>query len=145
MAGYLPPEVRERVRQQAGERCGYCQSSERWLGIAHEVEHIVPVSVGGANQEDNLWLACRRCNSFKADRVKAIDTATNRSAPLFNPRFDQWNQHFAWSICGTQIVGRSEVGRATVEALRLNHSLIVAAREMWVRCGVHPPGNRLNS
>jgi len=31
------------------------------------------------------------------------------------------------------------IGRATVEALRLNNDWLVSARRIWVRAGLHPP------
>ena len=139
MSTHIPAELRRQVRRDAGERCGYCLSSERLLGIALEVEHIVPESAGGETQRDNLWLACRRCNSFKADRWSVTDPLSHETVPLFEPRHDVWADHFRWSADGTRIVGLTARGRATVEALRLNHPLIVMTRDLWVRVGAHPP------
>lgn len=139
MSTRAPAELRRQVRRDAGERCGYCLSSERLLGIALEVEHIIPVSAGGETQRDNLWLACRRCNSFKADRCSARDPLSAETVPLFDPRHDVWSDHFQWSFDGMRVIGLTASGRATVETLRLNHPLIVMTRELWVRAGVHPP------
>jgi hypothetical protein len=139
MSTHIPAELRRQVRRDAGERCGYCLSSERLLGIALEVEHIVPESAGGETQRDNLWLACRRCNSFKADRWSVTDPLSHETVPLFDPRHDVWTDHFRWSADGTRIIGLTARGRATVEALRLNHPLIVMTRDLWVRVGAHPP------
>jgi hypothetical protein len=47
--------------------------------------------------------------------------------------------HFRWSADGTRIIGVTASGRAAVEALQLNHPLIVMTRDLWVRAGVHPP------
>jgi hypothetical protein len=84
-------------------------------------------------------MACRRCNACKANRVDALDRVTNESVRLFNPRTDRWLDHFRWSFEGTRIMGITSTGRATVEALQMNHPLIVATRELWVRVGIHPP------
>lgn len=139
MSSFIPVELRKLVRQDAGERCGYCQSSERWLGIAHEVEHILPIADGGETVRTNLWIACRRCNSFKATRASGTDPSTNETVRLFHPRHDRWHDHFRWSIDGTRVVGITTVGRATVEILQMNHPLIVGTRQLWVRLGIHPP------
>ena len=57
--GNRPAEVRARVRAEAGERCGYCLSPQRLVLGWLEIEHIIPTARGGADAEDNLWLACR--------------------------------------------------------------------------------------
>lgn len=102
-------------------------------------DHIIPEAAGGQTTRENLWLACERCNRHKADRTTAIDPDTGQAVPLFNPRAQAWRAHFAWSHDGTEIIGLTEVGRATVIALRLNHPLAVTARRYWVRAGWHPP------
>jgi hypothetical protein len=135
----ISAELRRQVREDAGDRCGYCLSAERLLGIALELEHLLPESASGKTERENLWLACRRCNLFKSDRCSASDPLTSEAVRLFNPRRDAWNEHFRWSLDGTRIIGLTPNGRATVEALQLNHSLIVITRELWVRAGVHPP------
>jgi len=42
-----------------------------------------------------------------------------------------------WAI----IVGLTPVGRATVEALRLNNEIAVEVRRNWVLVGWHPPSD----
>lgn len=136
---YIPAEVRERVRQHAGNRCGYCQSEQRLIPIAFEVEHIHPVSKGGADDEMNLWLSCRMCNAFKGMQTEAVDPATNQPVLLFNPRLQNWFDHFQWNIDGARIIGQTPIGRATVHALQLNHELRLEPRRLWASVGWHPP------
>jgi hypothetical protein len=124
---------------QAGPRCGYCRTSSRVIGQRLTVEHIVPRARGGSSDEDNLWLSCRRCNEYKGTQVEAVDPETGLSVPLFNPRRQLWREHFAWSGDGTLILGVTPCGRATVIALQLNNVDIVAARQLWVAAGWHPP------
>jgi hypothetical protein len=38
-----------------------------------------------------------------------------------------------------RIVGLTSVGRATVEALKMNNPYIVPARRLWIIAGWHPP------
>jgi hypothetical protein len=40
---------------------------------------------------------------------------------------------------GALIEGITEVGRATVAALNMNHPDIVATRRLWLDVGWHPP------
>jgi hypothetical protein len=51
----------------------------------------------------------------------------------------KWSEHFAWSEDGAELIGLSEVGRATIAALQMNRTVLVKARGMWVRAGEHPP------
>ena len=90
---------------------------------------------GGKTEQENLWLACRRCNEFKGNQTHALDSLTDKLVPIFNPRKQSWQTHFAWSEEGTHIIGLTAIGRATVEALRLNNDEIVAARALWVQVG----------
>jgi hypothetical protein len=39
--------------------------------------------------------------------------------PLFNPRTDEWADHFAWD--GLLLRGKTAIGRATVAVLDINH------------------------
>ena len=131
--------LRRRVEQVAGERCGYRLTSVLNSGIPLELEHIIPVALGGATEEANLWLSCVSCNRRKSDLIAAIDGLTGTRVALFNPRTQRWRDHFAWSPDGALIVGITATGRATVEALNLNHAARVAARRRWVLAGWHPP------
>ncbi len=136
---YVPPELRRRVAAQARHRCGYCLSPESIVGIPMDVEHIVPESDGGATKEENLWLACSLCNSYKGSRTSFRDPITGREVPLFNPRRQRWGKHFAWEESGSTIVGLTPTGRATVIALVLNRPPLVKARRRWAAVGWHPP------
>jgi hypothetical protein len=125
--------------KQAGDRCGYCLSSERLTGISLTLDHIIPLAAGGKTEENNLWVACRPCNEFKGTQIHAKDPLTGEIVPLFNPRSHVWKEHFEWSFDGTLVIGRTAIGRATIIALQLNHDLIVYARRRWVKVGWHPP------
>jgi 5-methylcytosine-specific restriction endonuclease McrA len=110
--------------------------------MAMEVDHLIPEARGGSTAESNLWLACPDCNGAKGDRTTALDPTTGEMVSLFNPRRDRWSEHFSWTEDGGTIVGRTPIGRATVLALRMNRPLVVRARRLWARIGVHPPGER---
>jgi hypothetical protein len=138
---YISETTRQRVREAFADRCAYCQCSQSYVYGKLEIEHIYPESRGGTNEEVNLCLACRTCNLFKSDQVEAVDPLTGSSVPLFNPRRQDWSEHFRWAPAGTTILGRTPVGRATVRALGLNNELAVAVRREWVRVGWHPPEN----
>jgi hypothetical protein len=104
-----------------------------------EIDHLIPEAQGGRTVEENLWLSCSACNAFKGDRARGIDPLSGETVALFNPRRQLWREHFAWMQSGDLVVGRTPIGRATVAALKLNRPLLVHARQLWVRIGVHPP------
>ncbi|MBD1833804.1 HNH endonuclease [Cyanobacteria bacterium FACHB-472] len=135
----ISDEVRNQVRAQASDRCGYCRSLQKYvLGIL-EIDHLIPIAKGGTDDEENLWLACRLCNNYKGTQTHGRDPVTGRLIRLFNPRHQRWSRHFNWSEDRTQIIGKTICGRATVIALQLNNIIAVMVRREWVAAGWHPP------
>lgn len=139
MSDYIPAKLRDRIRQQSNDRCGYCLSLQQYVWGALEIEHIVPKAAGGSSDEENLWMACRPCNSYKGDRTAGVDPMTSEMVALYHPRQQKWTKHFVWSDDGTHIIGLTPCGRTTVEALKLNNSFAVAVRRSWISVGWHPP------
>jgi 5-methylcytosine-specific restriction endonuclease McrA len=119
--------------------CGYCRAPQIALPYRLEIEHLLPTSRGGADERHNLWLSCHKCNKLRSNRVTALDPLTQAEARVFDPRRDEWNEHFAHHHDGRSIVGRTAIGRATVAALRLNDMYHVQARSVWIVAGVYPP------
>lgn len=103
------------------------------------IDHIYPEALGGESKEENLWLACRRCNEFKGTQIDGIASETNSRVPLFNPRTQIWSEHFQWTDDGLFIVGLTPIGLATIEALKMNNDFIIRSRKRWVSVGWHPP------
>jgi len=136
---HIPTTLRQRTAEAAHFRCGYCLTSQHIVGPLLEIDHIIPQARGGTDDEDNLFLACPMCNSHKADQVEAVDPESGMTVLLFNPRVEQWNDHFEWTEEGTVIRGKTPKGRATVAMLNVNHPDIVSARRLWVIAGWHPP------
>lgn len=135
----IPRALREKVATQARHRCGYCLTPESIVGSPMQIEHIIPEADGGLTIEENLWLACGQCNSHKSDRTVGRDDQSETIVRLFNPRLQEWSDHFCWSEKGDTMIGKSSVGRVTVIALHLNRPELVAARRLWVSAGWHPP------
>lgn len=100
------------------------------------IEHIDPY---GGNVLENLCLACSSCNLSKGNATSGTDPLTDNRINLFNPRLDEWVEHFEWVEGGLLVSGKSPVGRATVERLKMNQPRIVRARQNWVIAGTHPP------
>ena len=136
---YIPKTLREKVAATAGHRCGYCLTPQAYTAMPMHVEHIIPQAAGGPSTEENLWLACPLCNGHKGMQTHGTDPESGEQVPIFNPRRQDWHEHFRWSEDGTLIVGQTACGRATVVALRLNNEHLVRARRRWVMAGWHPP------
>ena len=55
----------KRIHKRDNYTCQYCQA----VGGRLECDHIVPVSRGGANSDDNLCTACFSCNRSKSNKL----------------------------------------------------------------------------
>src|SRR4051812_45679531 len=74
----IPGDLRQRVSDQARRRCGSCLTREEVVGCPMQVDHLIPESLGGPTEEDNLWLACSLCNDHKSDRISPLDPPTGK-------------------------------------------------------------------
>jgi hypothetical protein len=126
------------VARRAGRRCEYRRAPEEVFNFPCEVEHVFPVSRGGADDESNLCLACRACNARKGERVSFRDEETQEVTTLFDPRRQRWAEHFTVDPDSGEIIGATPTGRATVACLDLNHPLQLAARAIWIRFRLFP-------
>lgn len=126
------------VAARAEKLCEYCRAPELAFNFSFEVEHIRPRVFDGADELENLALACRSCNIYKSDYLNGIDENGAESEMLFNPRIDVWREHFFVDLEDSIIKGLSEIGKGTVNRLRLNNSLQIRARKQWHRLGIFP-------
>ncbi len=85
------------------------------------------------------FLSKGEVREYKGNLTQAIDPVTPELVSLFYPRRQQWSEHFIWSADGTRIEGLTVIGRTTVVALRMNHTVIIGAQRRWVSSGWHPP------
>lgn len=133
----IPQAIRQAGIAAAQGRCAYCLSPEQLIGVAFEVDHVVPRSAKGRTQLDNLCLSSPARNRHKAMRLTARDPLSGRAVRLFHPHHDVWSHHFAWSSDGTHIAGLTPTGRATAEALRFNRPAMILLRRYWRATGAH--------
>lgn len=135
----ISAKLREKIIKIAENRCGYCRTPQDLVPIPFEIEHILPKAAGGTDDEDNLWLSCGVCNSFKHAKTHAIDPQTKEDIRLFNPRRQIWNEHFEFSENKSEISGKTACGRATIIALKMNNERAVKMRKLWASVGWFPP------
>jgi hypothetical protein len=118
---------RELVRARARYQCEYCGLEQALVPLVmFHIEHIVPRQHGGGDEIENLALACYHCNLDKGPNLTGIDPDVGSIAPLFNPRREMWNEHFAQRE--SVIVGLTPTGRATVRVLNMNGSTRIELR-----------------
>jgi hypothetical protein len=130
---------RRHIIERAQGCCEYCLCQAAFATQSLSVEHILPIHLGGDNSFENLALACQGCNSHKHTKQQGIDPVDGAPVPLFHPRRQQWQEHFCWSEDYTLIIGISPVGRATVEALKMNRPGLINLRRVLYALGEHPP------
>jgi hypothetical protein len=115
----LDAAIRTLVRRRAKGRCEYCGLPQEGAPFfTFHVEHIRARQHGGGDDPSNLALACPDCNAKKGPNVATISPDTGRLVELFDPRRHDWEDHFI--AAGAEIIGITEIGRATVQLLDMN-------------------------
>jgi hypothetical protein len=77
---------------------------------------------------------CVFCNGYKGPNISGLDPDSGKLTPLFNPRRHMWGHHFRYE--GGTLVGRTAIGRTTVEVLRINLPNLVELREVLMEDGL---------
>ncbi|MFB2880595.1 HNH endonuclease [Floridanema aerugineum] len=124
---YISAALRRLVEERANYRCEYCLLPASVAFFPHEVDHVIAEKHGGATDADNLALACWRCNRHKGSDLGSFDPQTKAFSFLFNPRTQEWNEHFR--LEEVTIVGLTPEGRTTVNLLQLNSDERLAERQ----------------
>lgn len=114
----ISASLRRQVYERAAGCCEYCLIHNDDTFVPHEVDHIVATKHGGETTAENLCLCCFDCNRHKGSDLTSIDPVTHVITPLFNPRLDQWRDHF--QLTGTRIEGLTATGRTTARLLQMN-------------------------
>ena len=136
---FISDELRRMVEERAAYRCEYCLTPMETSTQRFEVEHIIPVSKKGLTSLHNLALSCRGCNSFKYIRTEAVDDISGKKVPLYNPRANHREAHFAWDKNPLYLKGLTPKGRATIIALKLNRPQLISVRSILQQIHKHPP------
>jgi hypothetical protein len=132
-------DLREEVKLRANKCCEYCKSQDKYSPTDFTIDHIIPESLDGTSEIENLAYACFLCNRLKSNKLKSFDTISQKWNPLYNPRIDVWDEHFAWSEDATNILGTTTIGRCTVKELKLNRDKLIEYRNCLILFGTHPP------
>jgi len=79
MTSYIPDAVRHRVIEAFGNRCSYCLAAQRYVFSKLEIERIIPVTLGGSNDEVNPCLAFGRATveAIRLNNEIAVEARRN--------------------------------------------------------------------
>lgn len=133
----MPPSLRQLVRDRADCRCEYCHLPDFAAPAStFHAEHIIAKQHDGSDGLENRAWSCHRCNLHKGPNLSGIDPLTERVTRLFDPRRQSWKRHFEWF--GTVLVGRTQIGRATVAVLNINDPQRVELRQKVMDDGDWP-------
>jgi hypothetical protein len=105
-----------------------------------EVDHILSEKHGGPTEEANLALACLFCNRNKGSDIASVVPGSDRLARFFNPRMDQWSEHFRLGVDGIHIIPLTEIGEATVRIFGINAVERLLERDTLREVGRYPTG-----
>ena len=130
MSSYIPANLRRLVVERAGGIPEYCLIHQDDTFVGCQIEHIIAEKHGGGTGELNLALACVFCNRAKGTDIATVLPPDGRLSRLFNPRVDQWREHFA--LAGSRIELTSDIGRATASLLEFNHPDRVLERQTLI-------------
>ncbi|MCB0144319.1 MAG: HNH endonuclease [Caldilineaceae bacterium] len=100
------------------------------------MDHIIAEKHAGLTVESNLAYACFYCNRYKGTDLASIAPITSEVTPLFNPRTQNWGNHFV--LDGSVIVPLTGVGRTTVQLLKMNRQRVVERRTYLIQLGRYP-------
>jgi hypothetical protein len=134
---YIPESLRRTVISRAQNCCEYCLLPQESRLFKFEVDHIIAEKHRGATQEDNLCLSCLDCNRAKGSDFASFDPETGAVALLFNPRRDQWREHFR--LNGAVIKPLTAQGRVTVFLLHLNDEVRIREWTALIEAERYPP------
>jgi hypothetical protein len=129
--------LRRLVIERAGGFCEYCRFPEPFRYLDFEIDHVIAQKHGGPTAESNLAWACYNCNSYKGPNIAGWISESGQVVRLFHPRTDVWADHFEWH--GPLLVGRTDIGNATIQVLMINHADAVEVRRWLIASGVRLP------
>jgi 5-methylcytosine-specific restriction endonuclease McrA len=128
--------LRRLVWERAHARCEYCRMRQEFDELTFQIEHVIPRKHHGVDAAENLALACFACNNHNGTNLSGFDPQTGEMTRLFHPRHDTWEEHFDWQR--GRLVGRTAIGRTTIDVLAINLSYRVELRLALMEEGGFP-------
>lgn len=117
----LTAEDKFRILHRDNFECRYCRAKPGSDML--EVDHLVPVSMGGSDDEINLVAACKKCNRSRSDQ------------PLFPPDMiigeddEGWHIIKVWGVWSIKACDRGVVIAGAIYGVK--HDPRFAGHEYW--------------
>lgn len=128
--------LRYQIAERAGYRCEYCLVAEIDSFLPFQIDHIISQKHGGGDELENLAYACPHCNQYKGTDLSTFLDAYHDIVPLFNPRLQDWGEHFY--INEGEIFAKTRIGLATIKTLKFNQSERLMQRQILMEIGRYP-------
>ncbi|WP_013322702.1 HNH endonuclease [Gloeothece verrucosa] len=133
---YIAIELRRLVAQRANFRCEYCLIFARDRLSGCHVDHIISLKHGGETTPENLAYACMFCNLNKGTDLGSIIWRTGELIRFFNPRRDQWKEHFNFE--GAIIQTLTDIGEVTARIFQFNDPERILERQILMEANRYP-------
>src|SRR5215203_1895953 len=137
MSRYINEKLKALVENRAAGVCEYCSIGINNTYFGGEIEHIISIKHGGKTEADNLALACQPCNRNKGSDLGSIAEKSKLLIRFFNPRTDNWFEHFRLSE--GLIEPLTEIGEVTIKVLGFNDLERILERKGLIEIGYYPP------
>ncbi len=98
---HFSQEVRKLLYQQAEGKCALCGKKITFNEM--ELDHIIPISMGGADEVENLQVCCMPDNRYKANILPT--DFFNRISDIFLYQMDKkYKDDIRWKYCRGMIM-----------------------------------------
>lgn len=139
MGEYISDKLRLAVAKRAYNLCEYCLIHQSDSFFTFHIDHIISLKHGGTTILKNLANSCAICNRNKSSDVGTILLPKYDFIRLYNPRIDNWNDHFYFNEA--EILPNSKIGQATIKILDLNEMNRLIERNYLIKIGHYPHKN----
>lgn len=116
---YISEDLRKFVADRSNGICEYCAVPQAAGIIKFQCDHIISEKLGGETRADNLAFCCPFCNLYKGPNISSFSGVPPRNTPLFNPRLDDWKDHFFYTEDG-ELHSNTDIGKGTIFVLNIN-------------------------
>lgn len=132
---YISAKLRRLVIKRAENTCEYCLIHEDDTFFGCQIDHILSEKHGGLTESENLALSCTFCNLHKGSDIASVSSA-GELVRFFDPRTDQWSEHFA--LDGAIIKSSTAIGEVTARILQFNSHERQLERKALTEVGRYP-------
>jgi len=91
----LPRKLTWAILERDSFTCQYCGDSPGSSKL--EIDHLIPYSLGGSDNEENLVCACVKCNRLKSNLISFPKSMCVGGCPI-DPDWTVYKQFGGWGI-----------------------------------------------